>query len=405
MTEEFKIDINQADVETLTQLTGVGDNLAKRIIEYRETVHPFEEVIELAAVPGISERLVRTFADEVTVGAMAAQPEPPEPEQEEPTEDAESPVADAVWTRSFFEEEAVEETETAETAVPESMIENTETEEATDIEAIVEEPSEELPIEEIEEIEEIMEPEPEPATEPESAPVVVERVADPPPPVSPPPTVKQKRPLGLILLGSILGAFIGVVLTLAILAVLNNGTLQFAQADTRLRNELNDTRQTQDDLSQALDGFNSTLSGDMEAVVIQAENLAQRQQEVDRSLAEAQQALDITNKNVAALEEITAELDERLTTVAAAAENFDAFLDGLRNLLVDFQGMPVPTMTPYITPDKWTATPSPSPEATQPSEVDTAVTPEASSTVRATRTPRPSATPIALPTSTPGQQP
>ena len=47
-----KININGADIETLTAISGIGPALAQRIVEYRETVHPFEEVIELAAVPG-----------------------------------------------------------------------------------------------------------------------------------------------------------------------------------------------------------------------------------------------------------------------------------------------------------------------------------------------------------------
>ena len=62
-----KIDINVADAETLATISGIGPALAARIIEYRQTVHPFEEVIELTAVPGISEKMVRGFEALVTV--------------------------------------------------------------------------------------------------------------------------------------------------------------------------------------------------------------------------------------------------------------------------------------------------------------------------------------------------
>ncbi|MCB0032687.1 MAG: helix-hairpin-helix domain-containing protein, partial [Anaerolineales bacterium] len=68
MNESEKININTADEEALVTLPGIAEGLAKRIIEYRENVHPFEEVIELAAVPGVSERMVRKFEDLVTVG-------------------------------------------------------------------------------------------------------------------------------------------------------------------------------------------------------------------------------------------------------------------------------------------------------------------------------------------------
>ena len=66
-----KIDINAADVETLTTISGIGPALAQRIVEFRETVHPYEEVIELAAVPGISEKMVRGFEELVTVQGVA----------------------------------------------------------------------------------------------------------------------------------------------------------------------------------------------------------------------------------------------------------------------------------------------------------------------------------------------
>lgn len=65
-----KIDLNQADAETLAGLPGIGPARAARIVEYRTTVHPFEEAIEIVAVPGISERMYRQFADQVTVAPV-----------------------------------------------------------------------------------------------------------------------------------------------------------------------------------------------------------------------------------------------------------------------------------------------------------------------------------------------
>ncbi len=64
---ESRINLNTAGVDTLAQLPGIAEALAARIVQYRENVHPFEEVIELAAVPGISERMVRQFEHLVTV--------------------------------------------------------------------------------------------------------------------------------------------------------------------------------------------------------------------------------------------------------------------------------------------------------------------------------------------------
>lgn len=78
-----EMNINVATIDQLARLPGIGDKLAERIIEYRETVHPFEEVIELAAVPGISERMVREIEGQLTVDAQP----PPE------STATESPVA------------------------------------------------------------------------------------------------------------------------------------------------------------------------------------------------------------------------------------------------------------------------------------------------------------------------
>ena len=61
------IDLNEADPETLVALPGIGEKLARRIIEYRETVHRFEEPVEIVAVPGISRAMYEQFADQVTV--------------------------------------------------------------------------------------------------------------------------------------------------------------------------------------------------------------------------------------------------------------------------------------------------------------------------------------------------
>ena len=91
MSEDVKIDINRADAETLAALKGIGPTIAQRIIEYRETVHPFEEVIELTAVPGISERMVRQFEDRVMVAATV----PPDAQLMEVAEEETAVVPEA----------------------------------------------------------------------------------------------------------------------------------------------------------------------------------------------------------------------------------------------------------------------------------------------------------------------
>jgi hypothetical protein len=62
--------LNTANAGELYQLPGIGPTLAVRIITYRETVRPFEEPVEITAVPGVSEKMYLAIADRLTVGEL-----------------------------------------------------------------------------------------------------------------------------------------------------------------------------------------------------------------------------------------------------------------------------------------------------------------------------------------------
>jgi hypothetical protein len=395
MDEEIKkIDVNQADVVALSQIPGIAENLAQRIIEYRETVHPFEEVIELTAVPGISERMVREFADWVTVEPVTAversvtvpsitlepkaDPAAEEELQEVEEESVEFMMAEVAEDGQEASSDAaeIEEPEPVETAVFEPITPKADPEPDEDDTA-------ELPP--------LYEPmKVEPALQPESRPT--------PQPAAQP---SQGRVLGSILLGSILGAFVGALLTLAILAALNNGTLSFAQADARLQGEIQDSQRSQNDLQQTVDNLDTELNTNLSSVATRTGDLFFQQQETDTAVQDIMSGMRQTNANVTELEAITEALDERLTTVAAAAETFDTFLDGLRGLLNNLDAEAEEELAPVATPETIIKA-SPTPDSEAADEKATAVP---SPTSRPTRTPRPTATPIPLPTSTPGQQP
>ncbi|TCS94796.1 helix-hairpin-helix domain-containing protein [Hazenella coriacea] len=61
-----KVNINQATAIELQQLTGVGPSKAEAIIKYREENGPFRSVDQLTQVPGIGEKTLEKFRDEVT---------------------------------------------------------------------------------------------------------------------------------------------------------------------------------------------------------------------------------------------------------------------------------------------------------------------------------------------------
>ena len=61
------LDLNAAAEEELTALPGIGEALARRIVEYREANGPFESVEELTEVSGIGPGKLAALEGLVTV--------------------------------------------------------------------------------------------------------------------------------------------------------------------------------------------------------------------------------------------------------------------------------------------------------------------------------------------------
>lgn len=60
------VDINTADEEMLMDLPGVGEEIARRIVEYREQNGPFANVDELLRVSGIGKAKLEGMRDMIT---------------------------------------------------------------------------------------------------------------------------------------------------------------------------------------------------------------------------------------------------------------------------------------------------------------------------------------------------
>lgn len=61
------VDLNSADKETLMTLPGIGEALAGRIVEYRESFGGFESVEELTQVSGIGSGKLDAIRELITV--------------------------------------------------------------------------------------------------------------------------------------------------------------------------------------------------------------------------------------------------------------------------------------------------------------------------------------------------
>ena len=62
-----KINLNQADRDTLKGVTGVGERLAGRIIEYRSRNSGFKDIKELQNIKGIGTAKYNTIIEYFTV--------------------------------------------------------------------------------------------------------------------------------------------------------------------------------------------------------------------------------------------------------------------------------------------------------------------------------------------------
>ncbi len=68
LTEAFyknlgKVDLNKADKSALMSVTGIGEKLAGRIIDYRNISNGFDELDELKEIKGITERKYELIKD------------------------------------------------------------------------------------------------------------------------------------------------------------------------------------------------------------------------------------------------------------------------------------------------------------------------------------------------------
>jgi competence protein ComEA len=66
--EKTKVNINTANLATFANIKGLGEKKAEAIINYRNKNGNFNSVDDLLKVPGIGEKLLAKFKEQLTVG-------------------------------------------------------------------------------------------------------------------------------------------------------------------------------------------------------------------------------------------------------------------------------------------------------------------------------------------------
>lgn len=64
---EGKISINQANIEQLLTIHGIGEKLAKEIVQYRDEHGYFQVLEDLLHVPGIKQKKFDTIVDDISL--------------------------------------------------------------------------------------------------------------------------------------------------------------------------------------------------------------------------------------------------------------------------------------------------------------------------------------------------
>jgi len=62
-----KVNVNQATVEQLMTISGIGPVMAKRIVDFRDKNGPFKKVEDLLAVQGIGEKNLERFKNQIVL--------------------------------------------------------------------------------------------------------------------------------------------------------------------------------------------------------------------------------------------------------------------------------------------------------------------------------------------------
>jgi len=318
------INPNTATVDELTQITGIGPDLAGRIIKAR----PYDTLEDLTRVSGIGPNFLLRIEPFLTLEST-----PDEVEEEEPASD-ESELDEQDAPTSQEESRSPEELDEGETQVEEDLeILDSETDEIAVIEG--EGLEEESPIDLIDEQEILEQPAIEPPVD-EGAPTPEEKVETQPEPSTYPQGISRSSAIGWSALFGFLAMLMALILTLGIIASINGGSLKFVTKSEYSQLALN---------VEAAKAESEIIQQDLESLRVRVDNLeplSGRVSTVEKSIAAIQGEMDVAHKLLGEISSDLETLTEEYLGLAAEIETFKAklsrsqnFFESMRDLLND----------------------------------------------------------------------
>ncbi len=308
------IDFNTAELEQLIQVPGVGPKIAERIVASR----PFDTLGDIQRVSGIGPSVFERIKPFVSLGSDNSRP------GEVVAEDQEEELAELLEDRLEVEDDA----ELAEIAGDE-LSELDATTEPADLD--IEAPRSDDELEDA--LLGTMDFEAEDAEEAD-VPEFAEPLMPDTVPAAPPAGMTRGQTFWLVVGSSFVAFALALVLSLAILAGINNGGLQFAlpgevtNLNVRLDGLLDQAQVLQSDLN----GLRARMDN-LETLGGRVDNVEAATTELGRELEATGQQITTLNEEAAALGQQIGAVGEQVSALEGENEQFRTFFGGLQELL------------------------------------------------------------------------
>ena len=330
-SKQSVININEASVEELSSLPGVGESLAERIAAAR----PFEYLEDLENVTGIGPNFVERLRPYVDLPIT-----PTDGAQKESTDLADETVQDSVAAApddgvDVDEKEpimlAAEPVQDNEESAPSDTVETDEDEIEQDESDLFIEDMQETPADSDETSSDSADG-PEEAAEGDLTSEGEEvETEEPVSPAPAPATAGTSRTFvyGIAFLGFFFALVIATALSVGIIASLNNGNLLFASA--------NQAAVLAAEIDQ-LDTSIQTLQSDLDSLRVRVDSLealGDRVDELETSVTAFQEDLNATTTQVEDLDQRVVGMESDMDQVIGSVERFQVFFEGLRELLTN----------------------------------------------------------------------